>query len=809
LSIGVGSNLGPYRVEERIGRGGMATVYRGYQSSLSRYVAIKVLPAFFAEEEGFFERFQQEAVAIARLRHPNILDVYDFGADQGEPYLVMEFIDGGTLADQVGPKLPVHYVAQMLAPVASALDYAHAQGIVHRDIKPSNVLLTRDGAPILSDFGIAKLTDATKQLTRTGGVVGTPTYMAPEQAVGEQAGPAADQYALAIAAYELLTGVVPFRGDTPMAILTAQARQPVPAPRSINPAISARVEAVLLKALAKRPEDRYGSVTEFVGALAQADGTTPSSIAIAAAPTPVGNSVPTRTSAPLSSTARRVTRRQALIGVAIASPLIVGAAGYGVWRRFGLASQGGAGTAGTPSMRAARALHSATFLDSGKMLVAGGRDSNGALGSAEMFDPATNSWSDAGALASPRYRHTATLLPDGQVLIAGGQSSDTEFLATAERYDPATNTWALAGSMAAPRSQHTATALPGGQALVAGGFNAGAYLATDERYDLVTNSWTSAGAMTSPRSQHAAAPLPNGQVLVTGGFGGAENGAERYDTASNAWTRVGSMAYGRIGHVASILPGGRVLVAGGDNTNKSGSYVVDAEVFDPNGSLWSAAGEMATGRIGHTGTSLPQGDVLIIAGKDATGAIATVERYDPKKNTWSQAGQIAMARWLHTSTLLNDGRVLVAGGQNGDAVLKAAERFGTAAATVAGSPRTVTMATLNNSGVSARATFTDVGNGNVRVEITAQGAGKGPQPAHIHEGPCTMSGNSPLKFTLAPVVNGTSVSVIPATWEQLTATPQMIHMHKSQDELGIIVCCGTIQAGQAFGVEPLWSPETV
>ncbi len=270
MSLVVGETFGAYRITEQLGRGGMATVYKGYQTSLARFVAIKVLPAFFAEEEGFRERFRREAIAVAQLRHPNILAVFDYGEEEGVAYIVNEFVDGGTLADQLGNPLPVDYTVRMLAPIASALDYAHSRGVVHRDVKPSNILLARDGTPILGDFGLARMMGSLPRLSRTGTAMGTPEYMAPEQAEGDEAGPPADLYALAVVAYEMVTGRVPFSAATPLAVLLAHVSKPLPLPRAVNPELKPEVEAVLLKGLAKAPEDRYKTVSEFIRALAEA-----------------------------------------------------------------------------------------------------------------------------------------------------------------------------------------------------------------------------------------------------------------------------------------------------------------------------------------------------------------------------------------------------------------------------------------------------------------------------------------------------------------------------------------------------------
>src|ERR1700682_2096114 len=211
--------LGSYRILERIGRGGMATVYRAHHEGLERYVAIKVLPDFFAEEEVYRERFQHEARSIGRLKHPNILEVFDYGQEEGVTFIVMELVEGGTLEDRLGAPMELEDVVRTLEPLAGALDYAHARGIMHRDIKPSNILLQKDGTPVLADFGLALMAGSTRRITATGMVMGTPEYMSPEQAADEPLGPASDRYSLAVVAYQMLTGRVPFDADTPAAVL--------------------------------------------------------------------------------------------------------------------------------------------------------------------------------------------------------------------------------------------------------------------------------------------------------------------------------------------------------------------------------------------------------------------------------------------------------------------------------------------------------------------------------------------------------------------------------------------------------------
>src|SRR5690348_14244590 len=198
MTVHEGTTLGQYRVVERIGRGGMAAVYRAYHPALDRYVAVKVLPEFLAEDPEYRERFQQEARSVARLKHPNIVEVFDFGYQDGVSYLVLELLEGGTLADRVGEPMELRDAIRLLEQVAAALDHAHGQGILHRDIKPSNILLRTDGTPALGDFGLARMLGSQHRLTGSGIVMGTPDYMSPEQAADEALGPASDLYSLAI-----------------------------------------------------------------------------------------------------------------------------------------------------------------------------------------------------------------------------------------------------------------------------------------------------------------------------------------------------------------------------------------------------------------------------------------------------------------------------------------------------------------------------------------------------------------------------------------------------------------------------------
>jgi serine/threonine protein kinase len=266
-----GQSFGRYHILEQLGEGGMALVYKAYDTRLETDVAVKVirteniLPSVL---DRALKRFEREAKALARLTHPNIVKVTDFGEYEGKPYLVMPFLPGGTLKQRMGKAMPWREAIQLLLPISEALDYAHSQGMVHRDVKPSNILLTERGQPMLTDFGIAKMLDLeeTQDLTGTSATVGTPEYMAPEQITAKSVDHRADIYALGIVFYEMITGKRPYTADTPMAVLIMHARDPLPNPKKYVPGLPDSVEKILLKTLAKRPEDRYQTMEELAAA---------------------------------------------------------------------------------------------------------------------------------------------------------------------------------------------------------------------------------------------------------------------------------------------------------------------------------------------------------------------------------------------------------------------------------------------------------------------------------------------------------------------------------------------------------------
>jgi hypothetical protein len=337
----------------------------------------------------------------------------------------------------------------------------------------------------------------------------------------------------------------------------------------------------------------------------------------------------------------------------------------------------------TGDMVEARTFHTATQLLDGRVLVAGGVGEQisefGAniLASAELYDPDTGEWTATGSMLGIRTGHAATLLPDGKVLvIGGGESSDGNGgpLATAEVYDPATGSWTATGNTIGSGPGRTVTLLGNGKVLATGGIGGdGEGLAVAELYDPSTGSWTATGNMFEARSGHRAMLLLDGSVLVVGG---GLASAELYDPTTGQWTATGATRGVLVGNTATLLPDGRVLIAGGMAGSGASS---SAEVYDPSTGQWTATGEMLEGRINHSATLLPGGKVLVAGGTDSVidggVTLTSAELYDPATGSWTTTQGMPIAQAGYTATLLGDGTVLVAGGTGTSGYLATAELY--------------------------------------------------------------------------------------------------------------------------------------
>ncbi len=274
-----GKQLGEYEIIEQVGRGATADVYKAFQPALNRYVGIKVLSPFVSDKDAFRKRFTREAKAVAQLDHPNILPVYAFDQKDDQVYLVMRYVDTGSLADILaemkGKPLALDRTLKILEQVGSALSHAHVRGIVHRDVKPGNILLGSDNWVLLTDFGLVKILEDSTAITQSGVGVGTPNYMAPEQVRGDPVDARADIYALGATLYQIVTGQVPFEGESGIAVALKHINEAPTPPRVINPDLPPAVEQVILKALVKDRELRYQSVDEFVTAFREAVSAVP------------------------------------------------------------------------------------------------------------------------------------------------------------------------------------------------------------------------------------------------------------------------------------------------------------------------------------------------------------------------------------------------------------------------------------------------------------------------------------------------------------------------------------------------------
>lgn len=267
-----GKQFGVYEIVAPLGEGGMGAVYKAYQPAMERFVAVKVLSRTLAESNEFTSRFQREAILLAQLQHPHILPVFDYGQKDGYSYIVMPFLQNGTLAELLhARRRTLSEIHQIMTQIGGALGYAHARGMIHRDVKPSNVLIDEQGNCLLTDFGLARMIQASSDsLTSAGAIMGTPAYMSPEQGKGDSVDGRSDLYSLGVIFYEMLTGQVPYQDNFPMMVVIKHIRDPLPSARALAPELNDAIERVVNKSLAKEPNERYQTAEDFVQAVKKA-----------------------------------------------------------------------------------------------------------------------------------------------------------------------------------------------------------------------------------------------------------------------------------------------------------------------------------------------------------------------------------------------------------------------------------------------------------------------------------------------------------------------------------------------------------
>ena len=570
----------------------------------------------------------------------------------------------------------------LLHDLGEALDHAHAAGVLHRDVKPSNVLLREDHA-VLVDFGLARPPAAevsSLSLTGTDEFVGTLAYAAPEQLRGEPATVRSDVYALALVAFEALTGRLPFDGETALSKATARLTSPPLSLAEVRPGLPPTLGAALARGLARAPSGRPASAGEFVRLLEEAS---------------VPPGLLSRLMRPAAYLLAAVAAVAAAAGLALFVPSLVRGSP-------GMAPPARPTSTATPSSRpvsfrirpgpdlaTGRDGHVLTALGDGRVVVSGGvtRGPKGlaAQDTIEVYDPVRNVFTPGPNLRSPRRAHTATVLTGGRgVLIVGGNSDleDASVLAETDLYDVQENRVVAGPSLAVARHAHTATLLPDGSVLVVGGgYGARTPLASTEIHDAGTRTFRPGPQLNEGRFFHGAEALQDGRVLVVGGWGGPPGdargrilrSAELYDPSTRSFQPAGDMTALRFAPRVTALLDGRLLVTGGSG-HKVNEAHQSAEIFDPATKTFRAVGPMGRERVFHQAIVLRSGRVLVSGGETPEFQLDPLaEVFDPRTETFTPVGKMRSSRWSDVGVRLGSGAAFFCGGRHDEERLRLSE----------------------------------------------------------------------------------------------------------------------------------------
>ncbi len=673
-----GSEFAGYRIEEVAARGGMGVVYRATQHRLTRMVALKLVTPALAQDPAFRERFRREWTIAASIDHPNVIPVYEAGDEDGVLFIAMRWVEGTNLRGLIdrGPLEPAR-AARLVSQVAGALDAAHERDLIHRDVKPANILVTEQDHVYLTDFGLTKHASSISGLTKTGQWVGTVDYTAPEQIEGAACGPQTDVYSLGCVLFEALTGQPPYRRENELAALWAHMYTAAPSVREAAPDVPAAFDAVVRRAMAKEPAERYASAGELGRAAQAAAGQGAPAREEASAAPPAGAGPSARGSFPWPGRpGRRVLTGLASLVILVLALVVVVSQGDEDSGRSDRAAPASAAAAGVQTastwrrlaaMPSARQNMAGTVLDGTIWVVGGLGAGSTASHRVEGYDPVIGGWKSAPALPV-RLHHEMVVTYKGEIVVIGGwipQGSDQSAQVSDRVFALRGGKWVQLPALRRPRAAGAA-AVVGDRIVVAGGQDGGRLVDTTEVFD--GTKWSQGAGIPTPR-EHLAAAADGKYLYAVGGrnLSPDKNSAalERYDPAADTWQRLPEMPTAR-GGLGAALVDGRLFAVGGETTTRALGTV---ESYDVARRAWSRAPAMRSPRHGIAVAAVGR-SLYALGGAPKPGhasAVATAEATrlvrarSTGASTWRRLAAMPSARQNMAGTVL-DGTIWVVGG---------------------------------------------------------------------------------------------------------------------------------------------------